>query len=83
MVKITPETYIDMNKEFEEDGTPFRISIPTQEQIDEHRSQPSPPYHAPPAIDMVAEMWKKHRAKEQEESIRQLENEASDYGIGK
>ena len=33
--KITPQTYIDMNKEFEEEGTAFRITVPTQEEIDE------------------------------------------------
>jgi hypothetical protein len=33
--KITPETYEKMNKEFEEEGTPIRFVIPTQEQIDE------------------------------------------------
>ncbi len=32
--KITPQTYIDMNKEFEEEGTPFTIAVPTQEEID-------------------------------------------------
>ena len=32
--KITPETYIKMNEEFEREGTPIRIIIPTQEQID-------------------------------------------------
>ena len=35
--KITPETYEEMNKEFEEEGIPFRIIVPTQEQIDEWR----------------------------------------------
>ena len=34
-IEITPQTYIDMNKEFEEEGTPFRITVPTQEEIDE------------------------------------------------
>ena len=34
MEKITPETYEKMNEEFIEDGTPFRITIPTQEEID-------------------------------------------------
>ena len=34
-MKITPQDYIDMNKEFESDGTPIRIDpIPTQEEID-------------------------------------------------
>ena len=34
-MKITPQDYIDMNKEFERDGTPIRIEpIPTQEEID-------------------------------------------------
>jgi len=56
-IKITPQTYIDMNKEFEEDRTPFRISIPTQEAIDKWQSQQSPSYKAPPVIDMVQEMW--------------------------
>jgi hypothetical protein len=65
-IKITPQTYIDMNKEFEEDGTPFTIAVPTQEAIDEWKSKPPQPYQEPPHIDMVAEMWKKHR--EQEES---------------
>ena len=32
--KITPETYIKMNEEFEEEGLAFRINVPTQEQID-------------------------------------------------
>ena len=32
--KITPETYKEMNEEFEEDGIPFRIVVPTQEKID-------------------------------------------------
>ena len=32
--KITPETYEEMNREFEE-GLAFRIIVPTQEKIDE------------------------------------------------
>ena len=32
--KITPETYEEMNKEFEEEGMAFRIEVPTQEKID-------------------------------------------------
>ena len=35
--KITPETYEKMNEEFEEEGLPFRIKVPTQEEIDEWR----------------------------------------------
>lgn len=58
-IKITPQTYIDMNKEFEEDGTPFRIVIPTQESIDKWQSQPAQPYQTPPAVDMVQAMWDK------------------------
>ena len=34
-MKITPQDFIDMNKEFEEEGTPFSIIVPTQEIIDE------------------------------------------------
>ena len=33
--KITPETYEEMNREFEEEGLAFRIIVPTQEKIDE------------------------------------------------
>ena len=33
--KITPETYEEMNREFEEEGLAFRIIVPTQEEIDE------------------------------------------------
>ena len=35
MVDITPQDFIDMNKEFEEEGTPFSVLIPTQDVIDE------------------------------------------------
>ena len=56
-IKITPQTYIDMNKEFERDGTRVTIRVPTQEEIDEWKSQPSPVYQTPPAVDMVQEMW--------------------------
>ena len=56
-IKITPQTYIDMNKEFEKDGTPFSIVVPTQEAIDEWQSRPPVHYEAPPAVDMVQEMW--------------------------
>ena len=35
MVEITPDDFINMNKEFEEEGTPFRVLIPTQDEIDE------------------------------------------------
>jgi len=56
-IKITPQTYIDMNKEFEEDDIAFRIAVPTQEAIDKWQSQPSPAYETPPAVDMVQEMW--------------------------
>tara|TARA_R100000027_G_scaffold47640_1_gene36450 strand:- start:894 stop:1091 length:198 start_codon:yes stop_codon:yes gene_type:complete len=37
--KITPETYEKMNEEFEEEGLAFRISVPTQEQIDDWRDK--------------------------------------------
>jgi hypothetical protein len=70
--KITPQTYIDMNKEFVEDDIPFRISIPTQEAIDEWKSKPPEHYKTPPAVDMVAEMWaEQHRI--EEEAKLQLE----------
>ena len=39
MVKITPETYEEMNKSFEEENLPFRIEVPTQERIDEWLKQ--------------------------------------------
>lgn len=35
MVEITPDDFINMNKEFEKEGTPIVLSpIPTQEEID-------------------------------------------------
>ena len=57
--KITPETYEKMNEEFEEEGLRFRVTIPTQEQIDEWRSNPIY-LDGPPEPDLVAEIWKKH-----------------------
>ena len=32
--KLTPEIYEKMNKEFEEEGLPFSVVVPTQEEID-------------------------------------------------
>tara|TARA_Y100000022_G_scaffold185788_1_gene181873 strand:- start:261 stop:530 length:270 start_codon:yes stop_codon:yes gene_type:complete len=60
-IKITPQTYIDMNKEFEEEGTAVRIEVPTQEAIDEwlNRKEDIHSRTVEP-VDMVAEMWKKH-----------------------
>ena len=37
-IKITPQTYIDINKELEEDGCVLRFNVPTQEAIDKWRS---------------------------------------------
>ena len=34
MIKITPDTYEEMNKAFEDEDLPFRIEVPTQERID-------------------------------------------------
>lgn len=35
MIRITPDTYREMNEEFIREGTPFTLTIPTQEQIDD------------------------------------------------
>ena len=59
-IKITPQTYIDMNEEFVRDGTAVRLTIPTQEAIDKwldykgdiHTRNVEP-------VDMVQEMWDK------------------------
>ena len=55
MIKVTPQTFIDMNKEFEEEGTPFILTIPTQQMIDdqEERSRhcfPKVVHHAPESL---------------------------------
>ena len=68
--KITPQTYIDMNKEFIEDDIPFRIAIPTQEAID--KWQNATPVHQPIRhnVDMVAEMWAEHNRIEEERKLQ-------------
>ena len=68
--KITPETYEKMNKEFEEEGMAFTIKVPTQEEIDKWKSQPSPVYQTPPTVDMVAEMWAEHNRIEEERKLQ-------------
>ena len=69
-VDITPQTYIDMNKEFEEDDIPFRISIPTQEAIDKWQSQPSLHVDVVHEHDMVAAMWAEHNRIEEERKLQ-------------
>ena len=68
--KITPQTYIDMNKEFIEDDIPFRIVIPTQEAID--KWQNATPVHQPVrhTVDMVAEMWAEYNRIEEERKLQ-------------
>tara|TARA_B100000614_G_C14317879_1_gene399072 strand:- start:356 stop:601 length:246 start_codon:yes stop_codon:yes gene_type:complete len=60
-IKITPQTYIDMNKEFVEEGTMVRLVVPTQEAIDKWlEDSKKVDWIEPPAgKDMVAEMWEK------------------------
>ena len=60
-MRITPQTYIDMNKEFEEEGTAVRIEVPTQEEIDKWQKWIGPDTHKRTVepIDMVQEMWDK------------------------
>ena len=57
--KITPQTYIDMNKEFVEEGTMVRIEVPTQEKIDKWRKWKDPDMHKRTVEprDMVQDMW--------------------------
>ena len=69
-MKITPQTYIDMNTEFEDDNIPFRIAVPTQQVIDEWQSQPAQGYQAPPHVDMVADMWAEHNRIEEERKLQ-------------
>lgn len=68
--KITPQTYIDMNKEFEEEGTPFTIVVPTQEAIDKHRSATPIQQPVRHTVDMVAEMWAEHNRIEEERKLQ-------------
>lgn len=69
-IKITPQTYIDMNKEFEEEGTPFTIAVPTQEAIDNHRSATPIQQPVRHTVDMVAEMWAEHNRIEEERKLQ-------------
>lgn len=34
-IKVTPDTYNKMNQEFIDEGTPFRLTPTTQQQIDD------------------------------------------------
>ena len=69
-IEITPQTYIDMNKEFEEDDIPFRIAIPTQEVIDKWQSQPPQHIGVVHNVDMVADMIAEHNRIEEERKLQ-------------
>tara|TARA_B100001287_G_C22443105_1_gene416902 strand:- start:394 stop:660 length:267 start_codon:yes stop_codon:yes gene_type:complete len=60
-IRLTPQTYIDMNKEFVENGDRIIINVPTQEAIDKWQeySKNSPYIETPPSKDLVQEMWDK------------------------
>ena len=59
MIEITPQTYIDMNEEFERNGDGVRIEVPTQEAIDKWKKWKDPDMHKRTVEpkDMVQEMW--------------------------
>lgn len=65
-VKITPETYQKMEDEFREEGLAFTITIPTQEAIDKWQNAAPIPQPVRHNVDMVAEMWNKHREQPEE-----------------
>jgi hypothetical protein len=69
-IKITPQTYIDMNKEFIEDDIPFRIEIPTQEAIDKWQNAAPITQPVRHTVDMVAEIWAKHNRIEEERKLQ-------------
>ena len=71
-VKITPQTYIDMNESFKEEGLAITISIPTQEQIDKWQewSDNTPYIEMPPSRDLVQEMLDKHNRIEEERKLQ-------------
>ena len=69
-IEITPQTYIDMNKEFEEDDIPFRIAIPTQESIDKWQSQTPPHIGVVHNVDMVGDMIAEHNRIEEERKLQ-------------
>ena len=69
-VEITPQTYIDMNKEFEDDNIPFRIAIPTQQVIDEWQNATPIPQPVRHNVDMVADMWAEHNRIEEERKLQ-------------
>ena len=58
-MEITPQTYIDMNKEFEEEGTMVRIKVPTEEGIKKWKTWIDPHMHERTVKprDMVQDMW--------------------------
>tara|TARA_B100000902_G_scaffold28563_1_gene34342 strand:- start:1129 stop:1398 length:270 start_codon:yes stop_codon:yes gene_type:complete len=58
-IKLTPQTYIDMNEEFEQNGDRVRIEVPTQEAIDKWQNWIDPDMHnrTVEPKDMVQEMW--------------------------
>ena len=59
VIEITPQTYIDMNEEFERNGDRVRIEVPTQEAIDKWKNWIDPDMHKRTVEpkDMVQEMW--------------------------
>tara|TARA_B100001063_G_C16518026_1_gene430221 strand:- start:75 stop:353 length:279 start_codon:yes stop_codon:yes gene_type:complete len=84
--EITPEIYEEMNREFEEEGTMVRIKVPTQEGLDKWKQWIDPHMHERTVepVDMVAEMWRKHR---EEQSWKEMDKEiemmfGSEYEAG-
>jgi hypothetical protein len=69
-IKITPQTYIDMNKEFIEDDIPFRIAVPTQEVIDKWQNATPIPQPVRHNVDMVSDMIAEHNRIEEERKLQ-------------
>ena len=59
--KITPDTYREMNKDYEERGENFRVKIPTQQEIDNRESVYID--YDYPKPDLIAGMWEEYNKK--------------------
>ncbi len=58
-INITPQIYVEMNEEFEREGTMVRIEVPTEEGLEKWKDWIDPNMHerTAPTPDMVQDMW--------------------------
>jgi len=75
-MSVTPETYDEMNRDYEDKGENFRVTVPDQKTIDKWQDESGTYINVPDEPpDLIAQHWEEYNmqlSKDQKRSIASL-----------